>query len=186
MEWRVFLNITFIMINKPPPFWRFFFNLAKNQTCAQPALLLNHSNSLKLDCDAYCGDLGLMIQKSLSPYLVALENLRVNPTHKLKEVSDQSQTASPLWWGINTMCGPFVLALFADQDNSKCEDYYSAEDNAFSQDWSARLAELQGATRYAYPPYSCASEHNDACTTGMRHITTHTMAMREPDGRYVS
>lgn len=156
--------------------------------CAPPALLRNHGNSRDLDCAAdcgpCCGDLPRMTETSPSPYVMALETLRAQPTHKLKEVGDQWRTPDKLWWGINTKYGPFVLDLFADQDNAKCEDFYSAEDNALSQDWSARLAELQGAG-YANPPYSRASKHDGAYITGMRHIITHTMAMREAGGRYV-
>ncbi|NIF20294.1 phage N-6-adenine-methyltransferase [Candidatus Pantoea multigeneris] len=125
-----------------------------------------------------------MTETSLSPYVMALETLRAQPTHKLKEVGDQWRTPDKLWWGINTKYGPFVLDLFADQDNAKCEDFYSAEDNALTQDWSARLAVLQGAG-YANPPYSRASKHDGAYITGMRHIITHTMSMREAGGRYV-
>lgn len=89
-----------------------------------------------------------------------------------------------MWWGINSKYGPFVLDLFADRDNAKCEEFYSAEDNALTQNWSARLAELNGAG-YANPPYSRASQHEGQYITGMRHIMAHTLAMREAGGRYV-
>ncbi|NIG17482.1 phage N-6-adenine-methyltransferase [Pantoea sp. Al-1710] len=119
-----------------------------------------------------------------NPYVAALEALRAQPTHKLKQVGDQWRTPDQIWWGINSLYGPFVLDLFADRDNAKCEAYYSAEDNALTQDWSVRLAELNGAA-YANPPYSRASEHDGQYITGMRHIIAHTMAMRELGGRYV-
>lgn len=119
-----------------------------------------------------------------NPYVAALEALRAQPTHKLKQVGDQWRTPDQIWWGINSLYGPFVLDLFADRDNAKCEAYYSAEDNALTQNWSARLAELNGAA-YANPPYSRASEHDGQYITGMRHIIAHTMAMRELGGRYV-
>ncbi|MBG6243522.1 MAG: phage N-6-adenine-methyltransferase, partial [Candidatus Symbiopectobacterium sp. Dall1.0] len=61
---------------------------------------------------------------------------------------------------------------------------YPAEDNALTQDWSARLTELGGAA-YANPPYSRASRHEGQYITGMTHIMQHTMAMREAGGRYV-
>ncbi|MFG1172122.1 phage N-6-adenine-methyltransferase [Erwiniaceae bacterium CAU 1747] len=120
----------------------------------------------------------------LNPYCAALEALRAAPTHKLKEVGDQWRSPEAIWWGINAMFGPFVLDLFADASNAKCEAFYTAEDNALTQDWSTRLAELRGAA-YANPPYSRASQHDGQYITGMRHIMAHTLAMRELGGRYV-
>ncbi|MGA9608306.1 MAG: phage N-6-adenine-methyltransferase [Rouxiella badensis] len=120
----------------------------------------------------------------ISPYALALEELKQQPTHKLKEVGDQWRSPDPLWWGINSMFGPFVLDLFADKDNTKCEAYFSAEDNALIQNWSEKLSVLNGAA-YANPPYSRASKYEDVYVTGMRHIMAHTMAMRELGGRYV-
>lgn len=120
----------------------------------------------------------------LSPYCLALETLRAQPTHQLKQIGDQWRSPDRLWWGINSMYGPFVLDLFADESNAKCEAYYSAEDNALSQNWSERLAELNGAA-YANPPYSRASHYDGQYITGMRQIMAHTLAMREAGGRYV-
>nr|WP_308539066.1 phage N-6-adenine-methyltransferase [uncultured Pantoea sp.] len=120
----------------------------------------------------------------LNNYCTALTNIRNQPNHKLKQIGDQWQTPDPLWWGINSMFGPFVLDLFAEESNSKCEAYYCAEDNALSQNWSERLAELNGAA-YANPPYSRASQHDGQYITGMRQIMAHTLAMREAGGRYV-
>ncbi|KTS29020.1 phage N-6-adenine-methyltransferase [Pantoea stewartii] len=117
-------------------------------------------------------------------YCIALTNIRNQPNHKLKQIGDQWRTPEPLWWGINSMFGPFVLDLFADESNAKCEAYYSAEDNALSQNWSERLADLNGAA-YANPPYSRASQHDGQYITGMRQIMAHTLAMREAGGRYV-
>lgn len=125
-----------------------------------------------------------MNDHTISPYCAALEALRAAPTHKLKEVGDQWRSPDQLWWGINSKYGPFLLDLFADRDNAKCEAFYCAEDNALTQDWSARLAELNGAA-YANPPYSRASQHEGQYITGMRHIMAHTLAMREAGGRYV-
>lgn len=121
---------------------------------------------------------------TVNPYCAALEALRAAPTHKLKEVGDQWRSPDRLWWGINSKYGPFVLDLFADRDNAKCEAFYSAEDNALTQDWSARLVELHGAA-FANPPYSRACQHEGHYITGMRHIMAHTLAMREAGGRYV-
>lgn len=125
-----------------------------------------------------------MTEKTISPYALALENQRLQESHKLKEVGDQWRTPDQLWWGINSMFGPFVLDLFADRDNAKCEAYFTAEDNSLAQNWAARLVELNGAA-YANPPYSRASKHENVFITGMRHIITHALAMRDIGGRYV-
>lgn len=120
----------------------------------------------------------------MNKYTQALTELRNRPAHELKEVGDQWCTPDNIFWGINAMFGPLVLDLFTDGDNSKCPDFYTAEDNALTHDWSARLAELNGAA-FANPPYSRAMQHDDVYITGMRHIVDHTMAMREKGGRYV-
>ena len=125
-----------------------------------------------------------MTDKPTNSYCLALESLRAQQTHQLKQIGDQWRTPDRLWWGINSMFGPFVLDLFADASNAKCEAYYSAEDNALSQNWSERLAGLNGAA-YANPPYSRASQHEGQYITGMRQIMDHTLAMRETGGRYI-
>ncbi len=119
-----------------------------------------------------------------NPYVAALTALRSKPAHELREIGDQWRTPDPLWWGINARFGPFVLDLFADQDNAKCEAYYTAEDNALAQDWAARLVELNGAA-FGNPPYSRASQHDGEYITGMRHIIAHALKMRAAGGRYV-
>ena len=85
-------------------------------------------------------------------YCRALAELRSKPAHELKEVGDQWRTPDLLFWGINAMFGPLVLDLFADDSNAKCPAWYTAEDNALTQDWSERLAELGGAG-FGNPPY---------------------------------
>ncbi len=90
---------------------------------------------------------GLMSNK----YCQALVELRNKPAHELKEVGDQWRTPDNIFWGINTLFGPFVLDLFTDGDNAKCAAYYTAEDNALAHDWSERLAELKGAA-FGNPP----------------------------------
>ena len=117
-------------------------------------------------------------------YCRALAQLRSKPTHELKEVGDQWRTPDLLFWGINAMFGPLVLDLFADDSNAKCPAWYTAEDNALTQDWSERLAELSGAA-FANPPYSRSQYHDKQAVTGMTHIINHAMAMREKGGRYV-
>jgi phage N-6-adenine-methyltransferase len=120
----------------------------------------------------------------VSNYCENLVTLREQPAHQLKEVGDQWCTPDALFWGINAMFGPLVLDLFTDGDNSKCPAFYTAEDNALTQDWSARLVELHGAA-FGNPPYSRAQQHEGQYITGMLHIMAHTMAMRELGGRYV-
>ncbi|EOI3553068.1 phage N-6-adenine-methyltransferase [Cronobacter turicensis] len=121
---------------------------------------------------------------ALNAYNQALAALRSKPAHELKEVGDQWRTPDNIFWGINAMFGPLVLDLFSDGENAKCDAYYTAEDNALTQDWSARLAELNGAA-FGNPPYSRASRHDGEYITGMRYIMQHASAMREKGGRYV-
>lgn len=117
-------------------------------------------------------------------YCQVLAELRNRRAHYLKDVGDQWRTPDLLVWGINAMFGPLVLDLFADDDNTKCPVWYTAEDNALTQDWSDRLAELGGAA-FANPPYSRSQYHEKQAVTGMTHIMAHTIAMREKGGRYV-
>lgn len=119
-----------------------------------------------------------------SNYCKNLEALRSKVAHELKEVGDQWRTPDHLFWGINAMFGPLVLDLFADDSNAKCPTWYTAEDNALTQDWAERLAELGGGA-YANPPYSRSQYHEKQAVTGMTHIINHAMAMREKGGRYV-
>ena len=119
-----------------------------------------------------------------SKYCRALAELRSKPAHELKEVGDQWRTPDLLFWGINAMFGPLVLDLFADDSNAKCPAWYTAENNALTQDWSERLAELGGAG-FGNPPYSRSQYHDKQAVTGMTHIINHAMAMREKGGRYV-
>ncbi|EFS5049298.1 phage N-6-adenine-methyltransferase, partial [Salmonella enterica] len=108
----------------------------------------------------------------LNKYCQALVALRSQPAHELKEVGDQWRTPDNIYWGINAMFGPFVLNLFSDAENAKCDDYYTAEDNALAHDWADRLAELNGAA-FGNPPYSRASQHEGQYITGMRYIMKH-------------
>ncbi len=117
-------------------------------------------------------------------YCQALAALRSKPAHELKEVGDQWRTPDLLFWGINALFGPLVLDLFADDDNAKCPAWYTAEDNALTQDWSERLAELGGAG-YGNPPYSRSQYHEKQAITGMTHIMKYAAAQREKGGRYV-
>lgn len=117
-------------------------------------------------------------------YCESLEAMRAEPQHYLKDVGDQWRTPDLLFWGINAMFGPLVLDLFADDSNAKCPVWYTAEDNALTQDWSARLTELGGAA-FGNPPYSRSQYHEKQAITGMTHIMNYTAAQREQGGRYV-
>ncbi|MCT2388772.1 phage N-6-adenine-methyltransferase [Erwinia pyrifoliae] len=120
----------------------------------------------------------------VNAYCESLAKLRSAPTHYLKDVGDQWRSPDLLFWGINALFGPLVLDLFADDSNAKCPAWYTAEDNALTQDWSERLEELGGAA-FANPPYSRSQYVDKQAITGMRHILKHTLAMREKGGRYV-
>lgn len=119
-----------------------------------------------------------------SEYVKKLNLLKSKPTHELKEVGDQWRTPEELFWGINAIYGPFTLDLFTDGQNSKCLHFYTAEDNALTQDWSAKLKEI-GGVAFGNPPYSRSSYHEKQAITGVRHIMSHASAMRELGGRYV-
>ena len=121
---------------------------------------------------------------TLNKYCQALVALRSQPAHELREVGDQWRTPDLLFWGINALFGPLVLDLFADDDNAKCPAWYTAEDNALTQDWSGRLVELGGAA-FANPPYSRSQYHEKQAITGMTHIMNYTAEQREKGGRYI-
>ncbi|MES0319979.1 phage N-6-adenine-methyltransferase [Citrobacter sedlakii] len=120
----------------------------------------------------------------MNRYCQALAELRSKPAHELREIGDQWRTPDLLFWGINAMFGPLVLDLFADDDNAKCPVWYTAEDNALTQDWAEMLDSIGGAA-FGNPPYSRSQYHEKQAITGMTHIMNHTRAMREKGGRYV-
>ncbi|HCQ7561588.1 TPA: phage N-6-adenine-methyltransferase, partial [Klebsiella pneumoniae] len=117
-------------------------------------------------------------------YCESLTSLRNAPSHLLKEVGDQWRTPDLLFWGINAMFGPLMLDLFADDSNAKCPVWYTAEDNALTQDWSEMLSSIGGAA-YGNPPYSRSQYHEKQAITGMTHIMNYAAAQREKGGRYV-
>lgn len=108
-------------------------------------------------------------------YCEALTALRSAPHHYLKEVGDQWRTPDLLFWGINAMFGPLMLDLFADDSNAKCPVWYTAEDNALTQDWSEMLSSIGGAA-YGNPPYSRSQYHEKQAITGMTHIMNYAAA----------
>lgn len=120
----------------------------------------------------------------MNAYLQALNEQKALPSHELKFIGDQWRTPEALFWGINAMFGPLVLDLFTDGENSKCPAFYTVEDNALIQDWSARLAGLNGAA-FGNPPYSRPTQHDGVNITGMVQIMKHAQKMRDFGGRYV-
>ncbi|PKM17450.1 MAG: phage N-6-adenine-methyltransferase [Gammaproteobacteria bacterium HGW-Gammaproteobacteria-15] len=119
----------------------------------------------------------------MNHYTQALAELKAKPAHKLSEVGDQWQTPPALFWGINAVFGPFIIDLFTDADNSKCPRFYTAENNALVQDWTADLA---GGKAFANPPYSRSAYDDDKqAITGMRNIMAKVMAEREKGARIV-
>ena len=93
-----------------------------------------------------------------NPYCESLAALRNASSHYLKEVGDQWRTPDTLFWGINAIFGPLMLDLFADDSNAKCPVWYTAEDNALTQDWSEMLSSIGGAA-FGNPPYSRSQYH---------------------------
>lgn len=120
----------------------------------------------------------------MNKYIQQLNTLKAKSAHWLKEVGDQWKTPEDIYWGINSLYGPFNLDLFTDGRNSKCPHFYTAEDNALTQDWSEKLKEV-GGVAFGNPPYSRSSYHEKQAITGVRHIMSHASAMREKGGRYI-
>jgi phage N-6-adenine-methyltransferase len=112
-----------------------------------------------------------------SQYASALRDLKAKAAHLLEEVGDQWRTPEDLFWGINAVFGPFDMDLFTDGDNAHCARFYTAEDNALVQDWTA---DLKGGKGFANPPYSrpCKDE-NGADMTGMITIMNYAKAERD-------
>lgn len=120
----------------------------------------------------------------MSAYVDELNRLKDRATHLAKEIKDQWRTPEWLFQAINALYGPIVLDLFTDGQNAKCQRFYTAEDNALTQDWAKRLAEIQvdmlgqpgfddlysiQGKAFANPPYSVARA-GDTQLTGMSHI----------------
>ena len=118
-------------------------------------------------------------------YSQRLAELKARPACKLKEIGDQWRTPERLYIGINAKFGPFTLDLFTDGDNSKCANFYTAEQNALLQDWASDLKKF-GGSAFANPPYSRESKDNNGeYVTGMRHIIDKVLAERDAGARIV-
>lgn len=120
----------------------------------------------------------------MNNYVQQLNALKAKPAHNLKEIGDQWCSPEELFWGINAKFGPFTLDLFTDGNNTKAPYFYTAEDNALTQDWSAKLKEV-GGVAFGNPPYSRSSYHEKQAVTGVGHIMNYASVMREKGGRYV-
>ncbi|HIE9385312.1 TPA: phage N-6-adenine-methyltransferase [Klebsiella pneumoniae] len=142
------------------------------------------SGSCTESCEAIVCDIDDEPLEQESKYCQKLSELKSRPSHKLKDVGDQWCTPDLLFWGINALFGPLVLDLFTDAQNSKCPTWYTAEDNALTQDWAARLKTLGGAA-FGNPPYSRSQYHDGQPITGMRHIMNYAAEQRDMGGRYV-
>lgn len=111
------------------------------------------------------------------PYTEALAAVKRKPRHQsAKEISDQWRTPDWLFWAVNHLTGMRIeLDLFTDGQNSKCSNYFTAEDNALKQDWAASLMDIEmdeggKPMAFANPPYSIAQDESGDPLTGMRRI----------------
>lgn len=126
-------------------------------------------------------------------YVKALNELKDLPEHTPDKIKDQWRTPDWLVAAIDRLYGPFLVDLFTDGQNSKCDVYFTAEDNALQQDWKATLEtakfdfdmeadthgydatdDLETACCFANPPYSpskyLGKGKNKIALCGMTHI----------------
>lgn len=130
----------------------------------------------------------------MNHYVRKLEAIKDQRYHELKEVGDQWRTGDALFHGIELLLPEekshkptFVLDLFTDGQNSKCPDYFTAEDNALHQPWQETLYFLaDGKPDYAFanPPYSVIQSENGDVITGMAPIMEKALEERENGGRF--
>lgn len=126
----------------------------------------------------------------MSTYVAELNAFRQQETHLAKHIKDQWRTPDWLYQAVNHLYGPIVLDLFTDGQNSKCPNFYTAEDNALAQPWAERMAEIQLDTgignslynievaAFANPPYSQKRAGKEQLT-GMTHIMAKADAERK-------
>lgn len=95
----------------------------------------------------------------MSNYLQNLLNAKLQPLHCAKDVQDEWRTPELEFLGIQEMFAPkqkFYIDLFTDGAiNSKCEHFFTAQDNALAQDWTL-YCKSQGIMPigFANPPFS--------------------------------
>lgn len=123
----------------------------------------------------------------MNHYAKALAELQDQPHHQLKQIGDQWQTPKALAWGLfhqfAPTLGPVVLDMFADHCNHLVPHYYTAADNALTQELAADLRRLGGAA-YANPPYSRPSFDGDGNPiTGMEPILNFCREQRALGGK---
>ena len=110
----------------------------------------------------------------MNHYSQALEALKAQPDHELKQVGDQWQTPKAIALGLfHTFApkiGPVVIDVFADDCNHLVPNYYTAAENALLQDLAGDCRRLGGAA-YGNPPYSIPKQDdNGNPLTGMENI----------------
>lgn len=127
-----------------------------------------------------------------TPYVAELNALKAKLKHIPKEIKDQWRTPDWLFYALDHLYGPLVVDLFTDYQNSKCEHFFGAEDNAIVQDWKTKLEaakfDMEIAAEacgyyfddgevfkcFANPPYSpskyIGKGKNKQAITGMTHI----------------
>lgn len=95
----------------------------------------------------------------MANYLQNLLNTKLKPLHWAKDVQDEWRTPNLEFLGIQQIFCPvqnFYIDLFTDGViNSKCEHFFTAEDNALNQDWYKHCNE-NGIAPYGFanPPFS--------------------------------
>ncbi|EKO3894366.1 phage N-6-adenine-methyltransferase [Vibrio metschnikovii] len=111
----------------------------------------------------------------MNHYAKALAETKSKSSHKLKEIGDQWQTPKAIAWGLfstfSARLGSIVIDVFADDCNTLLPNYYTAADNALTQNLAADLRKIGGSAAYGNPPYSrpCFDDDENAIT-GMEHI----------------
>lgn len=125
----------------------------------------------------------------ISDYVARLEEVKAKEHHQNKEIGDQWQTPDWLFYGVDAYLGGgrIKLDLFTDGIiNSKCPNFFTARDNALTQDWASTLFDLgDDAMAYANPPYSIASSDNGQPITGMVNIMRKTWEERNMGAKSV-
>lgn len=132
----------------------------------------------------------------MNSYAREVARIKALPVHDLSMVKDQWRTTDAHFFGIETLLpveegalrSEFVIDLFTDGQNSKCPDYYTAEENALKQNWADDMEFLTpaGVTGYAFgnPPYSNITLDDGGDTiTGMKPIIEKCIEQRNKGAR---
>jgi len=96
----------------------------------------------------------------MANYLQKLLSAKLKPLHSAKDVQDEWRTPDLEFLGIQEVFAPtangFSIDLFTDgKINSKCENFFTAKDNALNQDWFKHCKENGIApVGFANPPFS--------------------------------